>query len=110
MAEVWGSQPCSCEHGRAVPITCLSCDIMDLEEMPFPLLYLSIPEAGRRAGSEVLGAGELALARISCSIGESGPYSTLGEHSRADLEGIGVGDLTPRTGKQENWLHPLLIM
>lgn len=31
-----------------------------------------------------------------------------GQHSRADPEGVGVGNLTLRTGKQENWSCLLL--
>ena len=68
-----------------------------------------LPQAGERAGLEVLRSGGLPLRSISCSTRESGPYSTSGQHSRAYPEGEGMGELTLRTRKQENWLYPLLL-
>lgn len=88
LAEVWVNQPQSCEHGRTVPITHLSCGGMVGERCPVPPCP-SMPEAGGGAGLEVLGVGELSLPLISCSTQKNGPYAILGQHSRT---GPGVGE------------------
>lgn len=40
--------------------------------------------------------GELILLCICCSSGKSGPYTSTGQHSRADFEGVSVGEPTLR--------------
>lgn len=47
------------------------------------------------------------LPLTSCCTQESGYCAMPAQHSRADSEGLDVGDRTPRTWKQENWPSPL---
>lgn len=54
-------------------------------------------EEGERANPEIISLGELLLALISCSSPESGPYILPGPHSKADPDGLGVGEWTLRT-------------
>ena len=54
-----------------------------------------IPEAGRRAGFEVI--GDLALPLIRYNTQASGLYAVLGQHSKVDPEHSGVEDPTLRT-------------
>lgn len=54
-----------------------------------------MPEAGRRAGFEVI--GDLALSLISYNTQASGLYTVLGQHSKVDPESSGVEDPTLRT-------------
>lgn len=49
------------------------------------------------AGSEVLRERALSLRLISPSFQERERYANPEQHSRADPEGVGVGDLSPRT-------------
>lgn len=55
-----------------------------------PLPSPSKTEAGRKAGPQVIGAGELSLPLPSGSTPETGPYTSPREHARAGPEGIGV--------------------
>lgn len=68
---------------------------MDGREMPPPTLPIKA-WAGEREDPEVIQEGELSLALISCSTWESGPYTTLGQHSRVSPKGVRVGEPTLR--------------
>lgn len=69
------------EHERTDPATCLLCSHKGKERCaPPPPLS---PTAGRRAGPEVIRAGELALPITCCSTWKSRPYSSPGQYSRA---------------------------
>ena len=65
----------------------------------------SMPKAADRAGPEVI-----RVALICCSTQEGGLFTWPGQHSRVFTEGIGEGDLTLRTGKQENWPCSLFLV
>ena len=110
--EVWVNQPRSCEHGNAGPIICqgVTWQERDLalhqylgqsEELS-PFLScggtgrkrLPALDSGGRADPEVI--RELSLLCICCSSGKSDQYSLSGQNSRADFEGVSVGESTLR--------------
>lgn len=66
--------------------------------------------AGRRDGSEVLRAGELALTLISCSTWESIPYIFPWQQRRAGTGGIGTEEQAPKTREQDNYLAPCFFL
>lgn len=67
-----------------------------------------MPEAGGRAGPDVLRAGKLSLSLIICSTLESGPYTSTGQHRRDGPEGVGVGETTPEDVKVRELALPLV--
>lgn len=69
------------------------------------------PVAGKRAVPTLnphllMRARELALPLSSCSRGESGLCTLPGQHRRADLSGIDVGEPALRGWENEGWLCP----
>lgn len=61
-----------------------------------------LPVAGRRAASEVMRVGELALHLTST---KSWACPLPGKHSRADPAGGGTTELVPKVWKQKIWAH-----
>lgn len=91
LAEAWVSQPQGCEQGEQclllichvvgeiLPIN-LICHVMAREKSPS-----SMPEAGGRAGPEVVGAGELSLRLLNCHTQENRRCTS---HSDSTVESI----------------------
>lgn len=89
-------QPRSCDHGRDVSITHLSCGTMGGGEILSPI-SLSMPEVGGRAGPEVIRTIELCLPFISCSTWENSPCPKSGQHSRSGPNCVGMGNQILKT-------------
>lgn len=92
----------SCEDGKSIPITYLSCGGMGWKEMLSPILSSPNPPTPIHP-STLRQMEELALRSwkgeglflplISCSTWESDPYNMPGQYSRADPERVRVGEL-----------------
>lgn len=95
LTEVWANQPQYCEHGRAIPITPLSCGGLGGREISSYFLSHQCLQHER----------ELTLPLIYCSMQESGFYTMPGQYSRAGPEG---GRSDPEDIKAE-LASPLLI-
>lgn len=54
-----------------------------------------LPMVGDRAGPGIMRVGELALSLTHCSTRESRPYTSLGQHARADSVVGSAGETAP---------------
>jgi hypothetical protein len=67
--------------------------------------HFLLPMAGGRPGPGIMSTGKLSLPLTCCSTQEGRPCTFLGQHSRADFSGTGMGKLAPRTCK--SWPYNL---
>lgn len=102
LAEVWAANPKVVSMEEKSILYTYHVPAWVRERCPL-CLGPSRPETGGRAVTEVLRTGEPSLLIINCSTWESGRYTLLpGQHSRADPEGVGVGEPTLKMRKQES--------
>lgn len=113
VARIWMSRPGGHKCGRVEPHmhepTHLPWGDIGAEVMPHSHPNPSPPPAVRNAAHGAMSSGGLALPFTSCSIQESRPCTSPGQHDRAGPEGD-AGESTPRANAWENWpCHPSTV-
>lgn len=68
----------------------------------------SHPKVGERVGLGIMSVGELALSLTRCSTRESRPYTSLGQHARADSVVGSAGETAPE-GLRADLCAPCLL-